>query len=1014
MAYRKAKVDLFYSSDSRRLDLVEYEEDLESNLASLLDRVMGEDQEWVEGPDFLGGFTFEPKRLEEPADDLRSFWSEPSRSWQNRASGASTPPVAEFRLMSRCSIDLHVFSTLWMLEVGTHLDNGLADNALGNRLRRAPDGGANRLGSGSFLPYQPAYQRWRDRGLTAMTRALSESKEVIALTADVTAFYHHLDPRFLKDEVFLSEVLGVELNEKQVTLNRQFVTALSAWTRMVAAETGWRDRGLPVGLPASAVVANLALAELDAIVVERFEPLYYGRYVDDVLLVVEATEELPDQRRLWEWMVERSDGLLTTTPLSPNEQVGISDAAVRFVPEYLEGSTVAFENSKNKTFHLSGPSGATMIDAIRGAIRERSSEWRSLVTVPDGIEDIGPAIASVLRNDGDAATTLRDADRVSARKQSFSLRLRDFGSYERNLPPEEWASQRHEFFRATCDHVLTLPAFFELASYVPRLVTLASACRDREALTMLFAALSRLVGEVRTTCLVSVTAFSPTRTGDQSGAHPSDPASEVILDHWVSHLVDHAVEELTSGWRTLMQADDLRDILAPLQALEATMARGLPGVTTLRDRHRRMAQRDLAYRPYRWSLLRLSSADLVMPARMPDVPIDPIVEEGATLLVAALREQRSRPRRDLDLRGSANAGVVFATRPPTMMELHAALPSLEPDRYGVASGRLVAQILRALRGQFGPVAAHVTPRDEWPTVIRVPVSLDPRPIRVALTMLKVDENDARAAADGTPNLSRKRFDDLRELLGSVAKHTAHPDYLVLPELAIPARWFPELARGLRRSGISLVSGIEHQPLGRGRVANQVWAALRVDGWGLRYSLYKQDKQRPARPEKKILDELNLSLAPKQRWARPPVVEHGDFRFALLICSELTNIEYRAQLRGAIDALFVPEWNMDVHWFEALVESASLDLHAFIVQANTLGFGDTRVRAPMAKPHARDVVRLKGGTHDYFVMGDIDVDWLRRFQTAEAHLRKPPVPKHDDARLKPLPDGFRIDPEREQP
>lgn len=103
--------------------------------------------------------------------------------------------------------------------------------------------------------------------------------------------------------------------------------------------------------------------------------------------------------------------------------------------------------------------------------------------------------------------------------------------------------------------------------------------------------------------------------------------------------------------------------------------------------------------------------------------------------------------------------------------------------------------------------------------------------------------------------------------------------------------------------------------------------------------------------------------------------------------------------------------MDVHWFEALVESASLDLHAFVAQANTLGFGDTRLRAPMAKPYARDVVRLKGGTHDYFVMGDLDVDWLRRFQTAAARALPTPPPPETDAELKPLPDGFRIDPER---
>ena len=49
---------------------------------------------------------------------------------------------------------------------------------------------------------------------------------------------------------------------------------------------------------------------------------------------------------------------------------------------------------------------------------------------------------------------------------------------------------------------------------------------------------------------------------------------------------------------------------------------------------------------------------------------------------------------------------------------------------------------------------------------------------------------------------------------------------------------------------------------------------------------------------------------------PPIIQHGDFRFALLVCSELTNISYRAALRGKVDALFVPEWNPDTETFNA--------------------------------------------------------------------------------------------------
>ncbi|EOV7882078.1 TPA: hypothetical protein ACVQQ3_002461 [Yersinia enterocolitica] len=96
-------------------------------------------------------------------------------------------------------------------------------------------------------------------------------------------------------------------------------------------------------------------------------------------------------------------------------------------------------------------------------------------------------------------------------------------------------------------------------------------------------------------------------------------------------------------------------------------------------------------------------------------------------------------------------------------------------------------------------------------------------------------------------------------------------------------------------------------------------------------IYREDKQRPALQELQRL--AGLEMKPEKRWATPPIIQHGNFRFSLLICSELTNISHYAALRGNVDALFVPEWNQDTETFNALVESAALDIHAYIIQCN---------------------------------------------------------------------------------
>lgn len=140
-------------------------------------------------------------------------------------------------------------------------------------------------------------------------------------------------------------------------------------------------------------------------------------------------------------------------------------------------------------------------------------------------------------------------------------------------------------------------------------------------------------------------------------------------------------------------------------------------------------------------------------------------------------------------------------------------------------------------------------------------------------------------------------------------------------------------------------------------------------------------------------------AQSQKWDKPPIVQHGDFRFALMICSELTNIRYRADLRGKVDAVFVAEWNPDTDTFNALVESAALDIHAYIIQCNNRQFGDSRIRAPYKDRWKRDLLRVRGGNHDYCITGEIDILGLRQFQSSHRSPSKG---------FKPVPDGFNND------
>ncbi len=920
--------------------------------------------------------------------------SEPSRAWRIRADPER--PKARFRLMSKCSVDMHVLSTHWMLTVGHKLESQLGPEAMGNRISRDHTGKLNRFSSGTFRYYLGPYKQWRDNGLTAMSDQLKMGKSLIALTADITSFYHRLHPKFLQDEHFLNSVLGVNLSVRELKTHALFTEAMSGWAHHVATSTGWSDVGLPVGLPASAVVANLALVELDRIAQEEFKPAYYARYVDDIILVIEEDRRLETHHDVWNWLIHRSRGLLSFSGDSNSNQG--NDGRVRFHPPYLTESIIEFENRKNKIFHLSGPSGEAMIDSIKREIDARSSEWRSFTELPSDPNKVGGEIAKATQRDGEPASTLRDTDQVSVRRSAFAIKLRDFEAYERNLNIESWAGLRESFFRSIAEQVLVLPTFFDFADYLPRLIKLAAACGDAKSIHNLFDGMNSVIESVRDTCGVTVKSYAESEEAS---------ARVPVLQIWIEDFVRQAFDNLASGFTDELNTKEFASAISVLAA--TSQGAGAVRTSALKSISIKLRTRDLAHIPFRFSLLesdyvpKRSFRKFIRPTSDPSLqrlPLDPKLAAGADLLLATIRE--SRGIKSTNAPGREVAAIIFATRPPNEWELFLAIRRKANDQ---STLNTISEILSAIRGYSSRklTATILDGHQSNPTWVVKSDHANGK-VKIALATVKTNDTSWRGAAIGNPDLSADRFERFKRLFQESVSKWPRPDYIILPEFAMPSQWFISFADKLRFTGSSLVSGIEYRDGGDSTVHNQVWASLRTGApQSSSYVVYVQDKQKPAPFERALLHDLaGLRMVPEMKWEKPTVIAHGDFRFALLICSELTNIEYRSSLRGQIDALIVPEWNKDLHTFESLVESAALDIHAYIVQANHLSFGDSRIRAPRANEWERDIVRVRGGIHDHVVVGEIDYWSLRSHQSA-LHVQK--------GEFKPIPDGFDISPER---
>ncbi|NML44097.1 Reverse transcriptase [Ramlibacter sp. G-1-2-2] len=805
-----------------------------------------------------------------------------------------------------------------------------------------------------------------------MRSALEADKKIVALTADVSSFYHELNPGFMLAPAFVVDVMGLELTPTQAKLHRLVIQGLCAW----AAATPLK-KGLPVGLPASAVVANVALTELDRIIEQQVAPLYYGRYVDDILLVMQNGASFRSTAELWDWVFARCGGKLGWVD-QEHKQIG-------FQPAYLSDSLIRFANAKNKVFMLAGEPGRTLVDAIAHQIHERASEWRAMPRLPRSAIHVATDLLAATQSDGEAADNLRKADALTMRRAGFAIKLRDFEAYERDLLPDSWRAHRQAFFRAFVQHVLVLPQFFDLAVYLPRVIRLATACEDFEALRKILRALERLCAQLTAHCELGIKAC------------PSDsvpPATE-LMARWQKQIFTTVRESICAALPPRLSKDGKA-------AWQAHMDDYLPAlnVDSFLDWH-------LSPKGFQAQQARLFSFDLAhMPFRFLGLPREMVAQRGiparkfvsscahaAELLPDSVLDGTRHLAQWIRLKGLPH-GLLFATRPYNLPELFI----LNKAAYDAAQSEAMQAVVLAVRGFTLGDAAPVCDKHG---VLQIPDGQPQRRYGIAVSSWKTQMVSWTASVMRLPDPDAQRYARLCHLLDGVIAQPQHSRYLVLPELALPAHWFIRIARKLQGRGISLITGIEYLHASKARVRNQVWAALSHDGLGFpSLMIYRQDKQRPAFHEEQELERLaGLELKPDKVWKTPPVLQHGDLRFALLVCSELTNISHRAALRGKVDALFVHEWNQDTDTFNALVESAALDMHAYIIQCNDRQYGDSRIRAPFKESWQRDLLRVKGGITDYCVVGEIDVQALRAFQSSHRSPAKP---------FKPVPDGFEID------
>ena len=223
-----------------------------------------------------------------------------------------------------------------------------------------------------FTPYYNEYQKWRDRAITSAKNILKEKQNIGIISLDIKNFYHsvRLDFTLIEKELYKKQ--------KETTLSKLLSKIYQFYTNLFnEKEVSSNNSILPIGFLSSSILANWYLIDFDKKINEKISPVYYGRYVDDILLTVPLGKlsKYKDSKDLIKDLFEVNDILLKEEKeIDTLKSAGEHEIIYKLVDyECLE-----IQQEKIIIMLLDKNEPTSVLDKFKNEIRKSSSEYRFL------------------------------------------------------------------------------------------------------------------------------------------------------------------------------------------------------------------------------------------------------------------------------------------------------------------------------------------------------------------------------------------------------------------------------------------------------------------------------------------------------------------------------------------------------------------------------------------------------------------------------------------------------------
>ena len=310
-----------------------------------------------------------PKTLteNEPSDDLDR---------QLISNKSSNPAIVKRAIIKAYfPVELCILDIAWIIKFLYMTDYGLGSHLYGNRLDIIESGASIRKGNALFKRYHPLYKKWWGGGLYQANKNLKNGEDTCIVNFDIANFYHSVNFDF---DVFLAEFERKhpekEIGKAPLTdvVRRIYHKYWSCTNDSMLEVFQGDNKGkcpLPLSLLSAHVLANWYLKPLDEYIIKTYHPIYYGRYVDDFMIVKSSTS---NSRKLEGRLSEELPGLF----LKDEEKLRFGVIGADNLSDGIRSLSVQKEKLYIYHFDCEMPQ-ITIEDYVEEMI-ERSSEYRFL------------------------------------------------------------------------------------------------------------------------------------------------------------------------------------------------------------------------------------------------------------------------------------------------------------------------------------------------------------------------------------------------------------------------------------------------------------------------------------------------------------------------------------------------------------------------------------------------------------------------------------------------------------